>query len=199
MKKAILIFCAVILAASVFAQSESDADKAGSLFNQASYHNPFWDRVARQKGDILTVIISESSSSNYSASTSLSKNDSNSVTNGIPLLQGLVSALSSGSKSSNSGSGSTASTGKLTAQMSVTVKDVLPNGNLVIEGTRTIVTNRNSQTFELTGVIRPDDVQTDDTVLSENIANFNISVAGTGSIQARQRRGILTRLLDWLF
>lgn len=199
MKKTLILLCVLLLAAGAFAQSEKDADKAGSLFAQPTYHNPFWDRVARQKGDILTVIISENSSTNYSASTNLSKTDSNSISNGIPILQGLISALSSGAKSSNSGSGSTTSAGKVTAQMSVTVKDVLPNGNLVIEGTRTIVTNRNIQTFELSGIVRPDDVQTDDTVLSENIAEFHIAIAGQGSIQDRQRRGILTRLLDWLF
>ncbi len=185
--------------ALVFAQSESAADKAGDLFAHHKYQNPFWDRVGRKKGDIITVIISENSSSSYTASTSLSKKDSNSATDGIPLLQGLISALSTGSSSSNAGTGTTSATGQLTAQMAVEVKEVLANGNLVIEGKRTITTNRNSQTFVLSGVIRPDDVLSNNTVLSQNIQRFRISVQGKGSIQARQRRGILTRILDWLF
>lgn len=200
MKKPLIALLLILLTTGmVWAQSESSADDAGNLFATHDYHNPFWDRVGRSKGDIITVIISENSSSNYSASTSLSKKDSNFITNGIPLLQGLISALSTGSNSSNAGSGTTTSTGQLTAQMAVEVKDIMPNGNLVIEGQRTITTNRNSQTFVLSGEIRPDDVLSNNTVLSQNIQSFRISVQGEGSIQARQRRGILTRILDWLF
>lgn len=200
MKKTILALVLILASVSmVWAQSESAADNAGDLFVSHDYRNPFWDRVGRAKGDIITVIISENSSSNYTASTSLSKKDSNSVSNGIPLLQGLISALSTGTSSSNAGTGTTSSTGQLTAQMAVEVKDIMPNGNLVLEGQRTITTNRNTQTFVVSGVIRPDDVLSNNTVLSQNIQSFRIAVQGEGSIQARQRRGILTRILDWLF
>ncbi|HLK16281.1 MAG TPA: flagellar basal body L-ring protein FlgH [Fimbriimonadaceae bacterium] len=190
---------AALFAPGAFAQSERDADKAGNLFADHKMANPYMDRIARHEGDIVTVVIQENSNSSYTASTSTSKSDKNSITNGIPLLQGLLAAASTGATSGTSGTGQTTNTGVLTAQMSVIVKKVLPNGNLVIEGTRAIKTNKDTQTFKLTGVIRQDDIRSDNTVLSASINDAHIEVDGKGQIADRQRRGILTRLLDWLF
>lgn len=199
MKRLSLIAILGLLASPSLAQSEKDADKAGNLFLGHANVSPFVDRIARHQGDILTVVVTEISSSNYTASTSLSKSDSNQLTNGIPVLQGLFSAASTGAKSSNAGSGTSSAVGNLTAQLSVTIKQILPNGNFVIEGTRSIKTNKDTQTFKLTGIVRPDDIRSDNTVLSPAVTDFKIEVDGKGAIADRQRRGILTRLVDWLF
>lgn len=200
MKTFLTAALALAFATTAFAQNEKEADKSpGNLFSIGVNANPFLDRVARHEGDIVTVIISENSSSTYSANTSLTKVDSNSVSNGIPILQGLFSGASTGANSSNVGTGTTNNSGTLTATMSCIVKKALPNGNLVIEGTRTIKTNKDVQTFKLTGIIRQDDIQSSNTITSAQIHDFSIQVEGKGQMADRQRRGFLTRALDWLF
>ena len=200
MKKILTATLALVFASTAFAQNEKEADKSpGNLFSIGVNSNPFIDRVARHEGDIVTVVISEISSSAYTANTTLTKVDSNSVTNGIPLLRGLFSGASTGANSSNVGTGATNNSGTLTATMSCIVKKALPNGNLVIEGTRSITTNKDVQTFKLTGVIRQDDIQSGNTITSAQIHDFNIQVEGKGQMADRQRRGFLTRALDWLF
>ena len=190
---------AALLAPGALAQSEKDADKIGNLYADHKGYSPFSDRIARHEGDIVTVVINENSNSTYGATTTTTKTDSNALTNGIPFLQGLFAAASTGANSSVAGTGQTTNAGVLTAQMSVIVKQVLPNGNLVIEGTRSIKTNKDTQTFKLTGIIRQDDIRSDNTVLSASINDAHIEVDGKGQIADRQRRGILTRILDWLF
>lgn len=197
MKK--LFSCTVVLALAAigFAQSEADADKAGNIF--IAFKNPFADRVARHEGDILTIIISETTTGTMGATTNLSKTDTNSITNGLPILQGLISGLSTGATSTNAGTGTTTANGSLTAQMTVRIKKVLPNGTFVIEGMRMIRMNKDTQTYKLDGLIRPDDIQPDNTIASSKIADARITLDGKGGIADRQRRGILTRVIDWLF
>jgi flagellar L-ring protein precursor FlgH len=83
--------------------------------------------------------------------------------------------------------------------MSAIVTKVNPNGTLIIEGARSVVVNKETQLFKITGVIRREDVRPDNTVMSEAIADAQIKLDGKGTINDRQRRGLITRLLDWLF
>ena len=79
------------------------------------------------------------------------------------------------------------------------IKYTLPNGNLVIEGTRFVQVNKETQKLIITGVIRQDDINADNTIFSESIANADIRYDGKGTVGDRQRKGILSQLLDWLF
>lgn len=176
-----------------------DDQNPGSLWNRSS-RNSFMDRTARQEGDLLTILIREISSSSFSAQTSTSKSDSNSITKALgPLIESLIPAASTSGSGSSAGKGATSQTGSFTARMTAVVKQVMPNGNLVIEGTRWVHINKDTQVFTLTGIVRRDDVRSDNTVFSEHIAEAEIKATGSGAISDRQRRGILTRLLDWLF
>lgn len=200
------LFLVVLGAAAPAALAdELPPDNTGSLWSN-SKPNPFLDRTARKEGDVLTIIISETSTATYTASTTTAKTETNTVGKAVvPILSTLIPNLipnTSGSSSgslSSAGSGTTSATGKFTARMSAVVKKVLPNGNLVIEGTRYVKVNKETQTFVLSGVIKPDSVRPDNTVLSENIAEAEIRADGKGAISERQRKGILSRLLDWLF
>lgn len=200
-------FAAALAALSVLGLS-ADAQvidknyESGSLWSNQT--NPLIDRTARRVGDLITIIISEQSIASFSASTDLKKEDSSKVNTSFvgKFLSGLfrpLSSASTGASSSNSGSGSTLQNGKLAARLTAVVKQVLPGGNLIIEGTRAVVVNKEIQTFKLSGVIRRDDVRPDNTVYSENIADADIRMEGKGAIYDRQRRGLLTRLLEWLF
>jgi flagellar L-ring protein FlgH len=180
-------------------------DEVGSLWKHDAL-NPLKDRTAKKEGDILTIIISETSTATFSATTDTKKDEANNVLKSVvPILSTLMPSLVanlSGSSSgtiSSKGAGSTSSNGKFTAKMSAVVKKVMPNGNLVIEGSRYVQVNKDTQKFVLTGVIRPDDVRNDNTILSESMAEAEIKVDGKGTISDRQRRGILSRILDWLF
>ena len=70
---------------------------------------------------------------------------------------------------------------------------------MLIEGTRAIRVNKETQLFRLSGVIRRDDIRPDNTLLSESLADARIEVDGKGQVSDRTRRGVITRLLDWLF
>lgn len=195
------------IAALLHSQSGPTDQDAGSLFNKG-IKNPYLSRTAKGVGDILMIVVSESTSANYTVNTTATKKDDNSVASAvlpfltglkIPLIDQLLGGLSTGANSSNAGSGSTSQQGKFSAKVTVVVKEVLPNGNMVVEGVRNIKVNKEEQQITFSGIVRVDDVKADNTVLSENVAEVKITNLGKGLAADRQRRGILTRLLDWLF
>ncbi|NLA58040.1 MAG: flagellar basal body L-ring protein FlgH [Firmicutes bacterium] len=77
--------------------------------------------------------------------------------------------------------------------------EVLPNGNLVIEGTQSLIVNNETQEITVRGVIRPQDIEPDNTILSTYIADATISYQGSGILGAQDKPGILTRILNWIF
>lgn len=201
------MLAAIAMTAISGAQNGPTDQDAGSLFNKGT-RNPYTSRTARMVGDVLTVVVSETTNATYNVSTTATKKDDNNIIQSvipfisalkIPLLDQLLGAQSTGATSNTNGTGGTTATGKYTGRMAVTVKDVLPNGNLVIEGTRLIKINKEDQLITFTGVVRVDDVKSDNTVLSENVAEAKITNLGKGTAADRQRKGIITRLLDWLF
>lgn len=163
------------------------------------------DRTARNVGDILTVVVIESASSNVAASTNATKKDSNKVTAPfvgalkVPLLKDIIGDLSTGADSSVSGTGTSTNSSRLTARISVLVKEVYPNGNMLVEGTRWIKVNREETNITFSGIVRRDDILADNSILSENVAEAKITNVSKGLIARRQRAGILTRILEWLF
>ncbi len=172
------------------------------------YRNLFLTRTARGVGDVVTIIVSESSASSFSANTTATKKDTTATgPNSVPLVDflrvGLLSTIlrpqSTNANSTVSGAGSTAQQGRFSARLSAVVKAVLPNGTMLIEGSRMVKVNNETQNLVLTGIVRPDDVRSDNTVLSESLASAEIKSEGIGLVVDRQRRGILTRLIDWLF
>jgi flagellar L-ring protein precursor FlgH len=189
------VFAAV--AALSLAQSKGNP---GSLFD-SSVRNPFTDNVARRVGDILTVIVDEKTLADFKASTQASKSDSNSVNAQffIGLLDSLFKPVTTGANSQVGGDGQTSQSSRMTATMSTVVKQVMPNGNLVIEGRRSLITNKQTQTIVFSGIVRPSDITPNNTVRSVNVAEAEIKMDGTGLISQRQRKGILTQIIDWLF
>lgn len=183
-------------------QSIGSGSKAnpGSLYSTGAT-NPYLDRVARKVGDVLMVEIKESSAATFSAATNTSKTDSNTASADVlkGFLGRIFGPLATSGSGAASGSGDTSHKSSMTTRMSVVIKEVLPDGHMVIEGTRTLVTNKETQTFVLTGLIRQADITTANIVDSTRIADASIKLAATGQVADRQRKGILTKLLDWLF
>ncbi|HRK22651.1 MAG TPA: flagellar basal body L-ring protein FlgH [Fimbriimonadaceae bacterium] len=194
-----LLSLTLALSFGTIAVAQVDEQNPGSLWPK-KYVNPLLDRTARAEGDVVTILISEVSSGSFTATTTAAKTANNSITKALgPIIGGLIPDLATLGNTTTDGKGATTQVGKLTARMTAIVKKVLPNGTMVIEGSRSVQVNKETQTFRLSGLIRRDDIRPDNTVLSENIAEAQINVDGKGQIADRQKRGILTRLLDWLF
>ncbi|HWR59421.1 MAG TPA: flagellar basal body L-ring protein FlgH [Thermodesulfovibrionales bacterium] len=170
----------------------------------------FIDRKARRVNDIITIVVSESAVGGNNASTDTGRDTSTSA--GITSLLGLEQSIlqrnanmgtsvSVGGTSSNSlkGTGKTTRDGNLTATISAKVINILENGNFIIEGRRQLTINAEDQYLIITGIIRPDDITSDNTVLSQYIADAKIVYAGRGVVDDKMRPGWLTRIVDWVW
>lgn len=174
-------------------------DNPGSLWEDHA-RSPYKDRKAQRVGDLLTVVVLESSTGVTSASTASSKKDQTTIDAGIgPLLKNIIPNWQVGDSHNSQGTGTTTRTNRLSARLTVIVRQVLPNGNLVVEGMRLVQVNKETQRIVLTGIIRPEDIRTDNTILSENIADASIQYEGKGTVGDRQRKGLLGMILGWLF
>ncbi|GFO70861.1 flagellar L-ring protein [Geomonas limicola] len=182
---------------------------SGSLW-QASSTSLVEDLKARRRGDIVTVVISENASASKQASTATSR--ASSMSAGMPNLLGLektpikswfdlANLLNASFSTKFDGSGSTSRAETLTATISTKVMDVLPNGNLMIEGRRNVKVNNEDQIIVLTGTVRSRDVNADNTVSSALIADARINYTGKGVISDRQKPGWLMNIIDsvWPF
>lgn len=200
MKLPIVFLLSLAFFGAASAQLTEEKGNPGSLVTPA-FRNPFHNHVAGQVGDLLTVIINEQTLSTFAANTQANKNDSTSLN--VPLfgdiLNRLFGPLSVGASSGVSGSGNTSQNSRMSASMSVIVTEVLPNGHLVIEGRRSLITNKQTQTVVLSGIVRKRDIQPNNTIASISIADAEIRMEGEGMVADRQRKGIITTLLDWLF
>jgi flagellar L-ring protein precursor FlgH len=163
----------------------------------------YTDHKAVKAGDIVTILIIESTSGAQSASLTTQKQQSLQGGMGTMTSWGNGTSLSvpswgAGGQENQNGSGESERSGSLTAKLSATVEKVLSNGNLMIKGTKVVKINDENENLIITGVIRPEDIASDNTISSTNVAEANIKYEGTGPIGEKVSPGILTRLLDWL-
>jgi flagellar L-ring protein precursor FlgH len=164
----------------------------------------FADRKAAAKGDVLTIIIAESavaqSSQNKSSTRESSLEDAISrfIYPGLGAHKGQLPGVSGSGSASYSGGGDVSNSQTLSARAAVTVIDVLPNGNLVIEGVRVVTFSGETQYVVLRGVVRRDDVARDNSVISTNIANARVEFHAEGSLTEAQKRGWLARIYEKL-
>ncbi len=171
---------------------------ANSLWTPAA-GSMFTDQKARQVGDVVTVLVVESSSTSQQASTGFDKKLDHKNDAGVGSLIEKIPAFDFSSAQKSSSTGSTSRTSNFTAKITATVTKVLPNGNLVVEATRAISTNSEHQNIKLTGTIRQQDIAPDNTVLSTYLADAKIESSGKGPIGSRQKEGIISQLLRFLF
>ena len=168
---------------------------AESLYNEASYRPLTSDQRAYREGDVLTVLIVENSSASTTADTTTNKRG------GVGISIGTTTRQEKGSVDINedfSGKGRIQRSGRLLAQLSVTVVAVLENGDLQIQGSQLIEVNQEKQHIQLAGRVRPSDITEGNAVLSTRIADAKIVYVGDGLLGEKQRPGILTRFLSWL-
>jgi flagellar L-ring protein precursor FlgH len=189
-----VLAAAMLLTTGVFQEKA----EAVSLWADNASMNLFGDHKAHQVGDILTIVISESSSARKSNSASNSKDGEQNMAAGTGIFHFLASASASQSDSF-SANGSLSNTNAVSGRITVQVVEVKPNGNLVISGTQSIKQNRDEQKITVTGVVRPEDVTPSNTVLSSKVADANIEFDGKGPLNRKQRQGIITQILNFIF
>ncbi len=160
---------------------------------------PYAKKRAAKVGDILTILIVESASSSASASTDAKKTSSSDVGPGIGPLLSSIPVFGYGGSDSLKGSGTTKRDMNFTTTMTVKVTKVDEAGNLEIEGTRTVQTNKEKEEVKLTGLVRPQDVTAENTIMSSSIANAQIVHTGKGPIGDTQKKGLISTILGWLF
>ena len=203
-----LIMKPTIVITSVILFGSGLGVRADSLWTSPtnSEKSLYADHKASRKGDILTVVIAEQVA--QSSSQSKKSGKSSSVDAGVTSFLFPGSGLgthkgvlpSTGFKGTNafSGSGEVSNSQSLTGRAAVLVADVLPNGNLVIEGARVITFSGETQYVVLHGIVRADDVGADNTVTSTNIADVRVEFISEGELTDAQKRGWLTKLVDVL-
>jgi len=184
----------------------------GSLYKEGRFLYAYTDRRARFVGDIITVKIVENYQSSNSVNQKSKKNSSvsaginnllgyeNKMKNWFPSGFSASSMLNGDLSSSTSGQGQISRQSKIVATISARVVKVLPNGNLVIQGIRRIKRNKDLEYITISGIVRPEDIGPDNTVLSTQIAEAYIEYSGKGPLsEATSGPGIITRLLNLLW
>ncbi len=154
-------------------------------------------------GDIITIKISESTSAQSKATTKTEKESKTEVTAQprIPIFKRVMNKIVGEQKINNEfdGEGTTTRSGSLDGTITATVLEVLPNGNLLIEGSRNIAVNKENQIMRVRGVARPKDIEAKNTIDSKLLADAQIKFDGKGTVSRANRHGIMTRLFDSVF
>jgi flagellar L-ring protein precursor FlgH len=155
------------------------------------------DRPSRV-GDIVTVLVKESTKAKDAATTDVKKKNASSATDGVGVLD-FIKKLGFSTDSSMNGDGSIERTHNLSTTVTCVVTEVLPGGNLRLEGRKDIRTHKDTITLKLEGLLRPLDVGPDNVVNSDKLANVTVSVEGIGTISDIQNPGLLTRIFNAVF
>lgn len=170
-------------------------------------------RADYRAGDIITVIVQEELDSSINSDTNTKKESDIESAADASANEFLVAKKPGGfglipkeklpnwqveAQNEMKARGQTRRKSKLETTVPCQVTAVLENGNLMIEGSRTVSINREDNRLSVSGVIRPRDVSPGNTILSDRIANAQILLKGRGPLWNNQRRGLITRMLDWI-
>jgi len=174
---------------------------AGSLFSDEVGINLYDDRRAYREGDIITVTLNERTVSSKSAETKIDKDGK--VDFGEDTILGKLVDIKGNSLLTNleqsrsfDGSGETDQQNRLQGSIAVTIADVLPNGLLVIRGEKWMTLTNGQEFIRISGLIRPDDVASNNTVSSTKVADARISYSGTGDLAAANKQGWASRFFN---
>jgi len=192
---------AIWLLAAVPAASTSLFDEDGcDLFTM---------NTASEIGDLVTIVIAEATQASSRATT---ETDKSLNTDGELTVQGFLQWVADLPETISpieditftpsekfAGEGRVTTSGAFTTRITATVVDILPNGNLVIEGVRDITIAKDTANLTIRGVIQPRDISSDNTVFSTQIADLEVLYEGCGIIADRQHDGILSRIFNFFF
>jgi len=168
----------------------------------ANVYSLYTDHRAMRSDDILTIMVMESAKAGSRSGTNTKKTSQVGV-QGVK-GNGLLSFIpefgaSGGTNLGYDGQAGTNREGSLIAKVSARVVKVLENGNLVIEGSKVVEINEEKEIIKIKGVVRPQDIEADNTIYSYNIADAEITYSGKGTVHNGHRPGLLSKFLNWIF
>lgn len=173
--------------------------ESGAVYRPTTSIALFEDNKARRVGDTITVRLAERTQASKSASTDASK-ESKTDTGSPTLLGGPVTSngkeiLSNSWETDQefTGQGSSSQSNRLDGNITVTVAEVLPNGNLVVRGEKWLTLNQGEEYIQISGIVRPADIAVDNSVPSYKVADARITYSGNGLVPDANRPGLITR------
>lgn len=174
----------------------------GAIFMPGQGLALFEDQKARRVGDLLTVLLVERTDAQKKANTATKKETSAGIDGptllGRPVTAGGVPILEAelGAKQSFSGGGGSTQSNALSGSLGVIVVRVLPNGTLMVRGNKELTLNQGAETVMVEGLVRPQDIRSDNTLTSDRIANARITYAGKGALADSNSMGWLARFFN---
>ncbi|TXH06009.1 MAG: flagellar basal body L-ring protein FlgH [Nevskiaceae bacterium] len=186
----------------LMATAVTTAPQAGAIYAPGGGIALFEDQHARNVGDVLTVLLVETTTAKTSAATNTAKDSSSSVgaptVFGMPVTVNGKSVLSASLDSTHKFAGSGDSSQSNTLQGSVTVSVIgrQANGNLIVRGEKHLSLNQGAETIRIEGIVRPADIASDNTVPSSRVADARISYTGKGALAESNSKGWLTRFFS---
>ena len=185
----------------------SEGETAGSLYKEQRGISLFADTRARAVGDIISVVLTESTQASKNAGTAIGRDSGIDVSQptifgrsnpdfSVDKFRGLTLEQSIESESEFSGNGSTNQSNSLTGAIAVQVARVLPNGNLIVQGEKWLALNKGEEFIQLRGIVRPEDISSTNTIPSTLVADARISYGGTGMIDRANSPGWFSKFFN---
>lgn len=172
----------------------------GSLYQQNYSMSLYGDRKAYRIGDVITILLTEETSSNKSTKSSLSKSNSATIANPTVFGQQPINLESSiANDTAFSGKGTAGQSNSLEGSITVTVHQIYPNGLMMVKGEKWLNLTNGSEVIRVSGLLRPDDVTPENTALSTKLADARLTYSGTGDLADTTRQGWLTRFFNSSF
>jgi len=180
---------------------KADTPRNGSLY-QSGAMDLFNDIKARRIGDIITVKLQEKMDAKKKAASAAKKTNADSY--GAPSLLGGTVGLAAGgvnflgatsfdSTNDFKGQGDASQSNSLTGDISVTVVEVIPNGNLVVRGEKWVTINQGEEVIRFGGIVRPADIAPDNSITSGKVADARIIYSGDGLVNDATQKGWLSK------
>jgi len=178
---------------------------AGAIYRANTDVRLFEDLKASRVGDILTVRLAEQTNASKNSQTSVAKSTEATIANPVVLGRPItrngdpVFGGSLAGENTFDGSGASSQSNSLVGDITVTVVQRQSNGNLVIRGEKWVTLNQGREFIQLSGVIRPNDIETDNSILSTRIANAEITYSSKGVLAAANKMGFVARFFNSVF
>ena len=177
-------------------------DDNGAIYQPGMRVGLFNDTTAQYVGDVLTIEMMENTNASSTSNTNSSKD--NNIDLQSPTLAGNVVTKDGAEILKNevkgerefSGQGTSAMSSTFNGKISVTVAQVLPNGNLVVRGEKLMLLNQSEEFIRFTGIVRPQDVKPDNSVPSVKVANVHVAYSGQGALSEANQMGSLGRFFQ---
>jgi len=174
----------------------------GSLYQAGNSMMLFEDRRAHRVGDILTIVLSESTTANKLAATDISKETATEIANptilGDPISLSAVNTFATSIDASREFESESTSdqSNSLQGSIAVTIAEILPNGLMRVRGEKWMTLNSGEEFIRVRGLVRPEDINPNNTVMSTKLADSRITYSGTGDFANSNKQGWLSRMFN---